>query len=268
VINEIAREKGVVARIAFRINPDIDACSHPFFSTGIKITKFGIGLEDVKWLLTQKPFLENINIIGIHFHIGSQITNPLIYKNLCLTANEILNWFEKYGFNIDHINMGGGFGVDYKNPENNLTDFTAFFNVFKKNLTVNDKYIVHFELGRSVVAQCGNLITKVLYLKNGFDKKFIIVDAGFTELIRPSLYQSYHKIINLNSVFSEETYDVVGPICETTDCFGKSIELPLTKRGDLLLIHTTGAYGEVMSSHYNLRDSIKSYYSDEFNNVV
>jgi diaminopimelate decarboxylase len=268
VLNQIAKEMGVVACIAFRINPDIDACSHPNISTGLKITKFGMSLDDVKYLLEQKPFLKNIEIIGIHFHIGSQITNLSIYKNLCLKTNQIIIWLKETGIQINHINMGGGLGVDYEYPENNLCDFVSFFEVFKKNLKVYPNQKIHFELGRSVVAQCGKLITKVLYVKNGFNKKFIIVDAGFTELIRPSLYQSFHKIINLKSGFTEEIYDVVGPICETTDWFGKSIKLPLTKRGDIMLIHTTGAYGEVMSSHYNLRDSVMSYYSDEIESLI
>ncbi len=263
VINAISKNKGLIAPIAFRINPDIDACTHPYISTGINITKFGISMEDVKWILTQKMHLNNIKIIGIHFHIGSQITNLSIYKKLCIRANEILYWLEEQGIKIDHINMGGGLGVDYENPKNNLSDFNTFFNIFKNNLKINTQ-IVHFELGRSIVAQCGYLITRVLYVKDGNNKKFIIVDAGFTELIRPSLYQSYHKIINLSSVLSNKEYDVVGPICETTDFFGKSIELPATRRGDLIVIQTTGAYGETMSSHYNLRESAKSYYSDMF----
>lgn len=264
IIDRIAKEMGIIASIAFRINPNIDACSHPYITTGINITKFGLSMEDVKWLLNKKKFLSNIHLIGIHFHIGSQITELSIFKDLCKKANDILKWFTENNLKIDHINMGGGLGVDYENPANNLSDFFSFFAVFKKTLKVCPEQQVHFELGRSIVAPCGILITKVLYIKKGLNKNFIIVDAGFTELIRPSLYQSYHKIENLNSVFPKKIYDIVGPICETTDCFGKSLNFPKTKRGDLLAIYTTGAYGETMSSHYNLRDAIKSYYSDMF----
>jgi diaminopimelate decarboxylase len=263
IINQLACEMGVVANIAFRINPDIDAGSHPYISTGMQITKFGMGMDDIKWLVSRRNSLSNINFLGIHFHIGSQITDLSVYKNLCFRANEIVRWLTEQDIKIDHINMGGGLGVDYDNPDNNLSDFVSFFDVFKKHLHVNDRQIVHFELGRSVVAQSGNLITKVLFVKIGNIKKFIIVDAGFTELIRPSLYQSFHKISNLKSSAASEVYDVVGPICETTDCFGKSLSLPITQRGDIIIIRSTGAYGEVMSSGYNLREASRSYYSDD-----
>jgi len=264
VINQIAAGFGKTPNIAFRINPDIDAYSHPYITTGIKISKFGMSMNDVWYLLSQKKYLKNVHLIGVHFHIGSQISNLFVYKNLCHKVNEILGYFKEQQIDIQYLNMGGGLGVDYEHPENSFSDFSTFFKIFKDNLHHTDKQIVRFELGRSVVAQSGYLVTKVLFVKESFDKKFVVVDAGFTELMRPSLYQSYHKISNLHSSYPFAIYDIVGPICETTDCFSKSTKLPVTKRGDLLLIHSTGAYGEVMASNYNLRDKVKCYYSADF----
>ncbi|MBN8702733.1 MAG: diaminopimelate decarboxylase, partial [Bacteroidetes bacterium] len=205
-----------------------------------------------------------VKLIGIHFHIGSQITDLDVFKNLCVKVNEIQNWFEQQQIVLEHINVGGGLGVDYYNPDQNLIpDFKHFFEIFNTFLHLRKHQKLHFEIGRAIVAQCGTLISKVLFIKNGINTNFAIIDAGMTDLIRPALYQSYHKIENLskqNQMHSFK-YDVVGPICESSDCFGKAVDLPITERGDIIAIRTTGAYGEVMSSNYNLKDKAPSVFA-------
>ncbi|MDX5482462.1 MAG: diaminopimelate decarboxylase, partial [Hymenobacteraceae bacterium] len=194
-------------------------------------------------------------------HIGSQITDLTVFKNLCTRVNEFQEWFLAHNIRLEHINVGGGLGVDYYNPdEQPIPDFAAYFGLFNQFLELRPGQQVHFELGRALVAQCGTLVSKVLYIKNGISTNFAILDAGMTELIRPALYQSYHKIENLTSEKQEVKYDVVGPICESSDCFGKAVDLPETSRGDLIAIRTAGAYGEVMASGYNLRQKAKALY--------
>jgi diaminopimelate decarboxylase len=195
----------------------------------------------------------------LHFHIGSQITDLDVFKGLCLRINEIQQWFYRHKVIVDHINVGGGLGVDYYHPdENPMPDFEKYFSIFNEFLEIRPKQKVHFELGRALVAQCGSLITKVLYVKKGVQTNFAIVDAGMTELLRPALYHAYHKIENLSASGNIQKYDVVGPICESSDCFGKAVELPETVRGDILALRTAGAYGEVMASSYNLRDIVNT----------
>jgi diaminopimelate decarboxylase len=202
--------------------------------------------------------------VGVHFHIGSQITDMEVYKSLCVRINEIATWFEDHGFTVKVLNAGGGLGVDYHHPDTNaISDFQSYFKVFKDFLNVRADQEVHFELGRALVAQCASLVSKVLYVKNGQKKNFLVLDAGMTELIRPMLYQAYHEIENVSrSGAVDLKYDVVGPICESTDCFRKDVELPESFRGDLIAVRTAGAYGEVMASGYNLRDRVKSVYSE------
>ena len=171
---------------------------------------------------------------------------------------------EKHHIRVEHINVGGGLGIDYEHPNRlSIPDFKAYFDTYAKKLKLRSGQTLHFELGRAVVAQCGSLITKTLYIKEGALKKFAIVDAGFTDLIRPALYQAYHKIENIMSEETKEAYDVVGPICESTDVFAKQIDLNKTKRGDLLAIRSAGAYGEIMASQYNCRKLPIGYMSDE-----
>ncbi|MGN6178280.1 MAG: diaminopimelate decarboxylase [Mucilaginibacter sp.] len=272
IINELAKAKNKTAKVAIRINPNVDAHTHHFITTGLDENKFGINtwqLHDVAEALHNCP---NIQFTGIHFHIGSQITDMEVYKNLCTRVNEMQDWFEDHGFQVKVLNTGGGLGVDYHNPDTNaFSDFESYFKVFKQFLNVKPGQEVHFELGRALVAQCASLISRVLYVKNGQKKNFLVLDAGMTELIRPMLYQAYHDIENLSQESgspevgkSEKTvhYDVVGPICESTDCFRKDVELPESFRGDLIAIRTAGAYAEVMSSNYNLRDKAESVYSE------
>ena len=263
VINELAQMKGKIAGIAIRLNPNVNAKTHHYITTGLEENKFGINAWELPELFEVLPSLTNLNLKGIHFHIGSQINDLTVFKSLCNRVNDFQTQFKERGIILDHVNVGGGLGVNYSAPnEASIPNFESFFQVFKDFLKVQPNQEVHFELGRSVVAQCGSLISRVLYIKEGIKTNFAILDAGMTELIRPALYQSFHKIENLSQMGKPNTkkYDVVGPICESSDCFGKAIDLPETKRGDLIAIRSAGAYGEVMSSFYNLRDKAKAYY--------
>lgn len=264
IINDLAARLGKIARIAIRINPNVDAHTHKYITTGLEENKSGINQWELNSCVEELKKCSHLKLLGIHFHVGSQITNLEVFRSLCIRVNELSAWFEDHGFDLQILNVGGGLGVDYQNPdEHSITDFEAYFSIFDKFLERRPGQEVHFELGRALVAQCGSLISRILYVKNGLKKNFLILDAGMTELMRPALYQAYHKIENISSV-SDQTvkYDVVGPICESTDCFGKEIELPDSKRGDLIAIRTAGAYGEVMASGYNLRERVQSVYSE------
>ncbi len=266
VINELAEQVGEKANVSLRINPNVDAHTHHYITTGLDENKFGVPNSELEKAAEVIKNCANINLIGLHFHVGSQITDMNVFKSLCVKVNEWKNFFEERGTYIKVINVGGGLGVDYKNPdENPIPDFEAYFDVFDKFLERTAQHEVHFELGRALVAQCGTLVSKVLYTKSGQKKNFLILDAGMTELMRPALYQAYHKIEKIGEISSEDkvlNYDVVGPICESSDCFGKEVELPVSKRGDLMAIRTAGAYGEVMASNYNLRNEIRHYFKE------
>jgi len=264
VINEIATREGKVANIALRINPNIDANTHKYITTGTLENKFGIVVAEIASVVKIIEACSNISLIGLHFHIGSQVTDLTAYRNLCLRVNEIQDWFDSQNIHLNHINVGGGLGIDYDNPDvNPIADFDGFFSIFNDNINLRPNQELHFELGRSIVGVIGNLISRVLYVKEGVSKNFAILDAGMTELIRPALYNSSHKIENLSkhSNDSNSFYDVVGPICESSDCFGKEISLPATTRGDIIAIRCAGAYGEVMASNYNLREKPMAIYS-------
>jgi diaminopimelate decarboxylase len=268
VINDLAAAKNKTARVAIRINPNVDAHTHHYITTGLEENKFGINtwqLDDVVFTLKNCP---NLEFIGIHFHVGSQITNLDVFKKLCEKVNELHGWFDNQNMPIKVLNVGGGLGVDYYNPdENQICDFESFFKIFNDNLVVKAGQEVHFELGRALVAQSASLISRVLYVKNGQKKNFLVLDAGMTELIRPMLYQAYHHVENLTKQewagAANVNYDVVGPICESTDCFRTDLPLPESHRGDLIAIRTAGAYGEVMASSYNLRDRVQSVYLEQ-----
>lgn len=264
VINELAANKGKVARIAFRLNPNVGAHTHANITTGLAENKFGIDMNDMLTVIAEAERLKNVKFVGLHFHIGSQILDMGDFEALCNRVNELQDLLEKHRIRVEHINVGGGLGVDYAHPNRlPIPDFKAYFDTYAKKLKLRNGQTLHFELGRAVVAQCGTLITRTLYVKKGAVKKFAIVDAGFTDLIRPALYQAYHKIENITSEEPTEAYDVVGPICESTDVFAKQIDLNGTKRGDLLAIRSAGAYGEIMASQYNCRRLPLGYMSDE-----
>ena len=264
VINELAAAKGKVARIAFRLNPNVGAHTHANITTGLAENKFGIDMNDMLKVIEEASKMQNVKFVGLHFHIGSQILDMGDFEALCNRINDLQDLLEKHRIRVEHINVGGGLGVDYAHPNRlPIPDFKAYFDTYAKKLKLRNGQTLHFELGRAVVAQCGSLITRTLYVKQGAVKKFAIVDAGFTDLIRPALYQAYHKIENITSEEPLQAYDVVGPICESTDVFAKQIDLNGTKRGDLLAIRSAGAYGEIMASQYNLRRLPVGYMSDE-----
>jgi len=263
VINELAKEKGKNAQVALRINPEVDAYTHHHITTGTKEDKFGINLDQLDKVLDKLNTLEAVSLIGIHFHLGSQITNLEPFRKLCGRMIEIQERLNKRGVRIEHINFGGGLGIDYDNPDQNrIPDFKTYFDIFHTFFPAEPYQQIHFEPGRSVVGQCGSLISKVLYVKEGSFKKFVVLDAGFTELLRPALYGASHRIENLSSESLEEAYDVVGPICESSDCFAKAIRLNKTERGDLIALRSAGAYGEIMASQYNCRKLPSTYFSD------
>lgn len=263
VLNELAKAKNKTASIALRINPEVDAHTHAKITTGMKENKFGINLSQLGQVLDLVKELSNIKLIGIHCHIGSQITDMAAFRALAIRINEIQDELEEKGIQVENLNFGGGLGIDYYHPNHlSIPAFDNYFAVFNKLVERRPGQQIHFEPGRSIVAQCGTLIAKVLYVKEGETKKFCILDAGFTELIRPAMYDAYHRIENLSSDEKVEIYDVVGPICESSDVFGKDIELNAVHRGDYIALRSSGAYGEVMASQYNCRKLPMAYYSD------
>ena len=265
VINELAQKHGKKARVAFRINPNIGAHTHANITTGLAENKFGIAMQDMDKVIDEAQSMDNVEVIGLHFHIGSQILDMGDFKALCNRINDLQSQLAKRNVFVQNINVGGGLGVSYDNPDREpIPDFKEYFNTYATHLRLREDQHLHFELGRSVVAQCGSLITRLLYVKQGSYKQFAIVDAGMTDLIRPALYQALHKIQNISSDEPNETYDVVGPICESSDVFAKAIDLNKCHRGDLLAIRSAGAYGEIMASGYNCRPLPVGYISEEF----
>lgn len=264
VINEIAASKGKVARIAIRVNPNIDAHTHKYITTGLNENKFGINVPQLDDVVDTALAMQNVELIGLHFHIGSQIRETEPFIMLCEKANELLQHLEARGVKLSIINVGGGLGINYDDPDGDaIAGFDQYFSIFKQHLKLREGQELNFELGRAVVAQCGSLITRVTYVKTGIVKKFIIVDAGMSDLIRPALYQAHHKIENISATGTPtETYDVVGPICESSDCFGTDETLPITHRGDLIALRSAGAYGEIMASRYNCREFPAAIYSE------
>ena len=264
VINELAKAKNKIASVALRINPEVDAHTHAKITTGMKENKFGINLSLLGGVIDELQKMSNVKLIGIHSHIGSQITDMSAFRNLAIRINEIQEELEQKGIFVENLNFGGGLGIDYYHPNHlSIPAFDNYFAVFNKLLKLRPGQQVHFEPGRSIVAQCGTLISRVLYVKEGEVKKFAILDAGFTELIRPAMYDSYHRMENISSDDATDIYDVVGPICESSDVFGKDVELNSVKRGDFIALRSAGAYGEVMASQYNCRKLPKAYFSDK-----
>lgn len=264
VINELAAAKNKIARVAFRINPDVGAHTHANITTGLAENKFGISIQDMDRVIDLALEMKNVKFVGLHFHIGSQILDMGDFVALCNRVNELQEKLFARQIIVEHINVGGGLGIDYAHPNRQpIPDFAEYFATYHKHLRLRPQQTLHFELGRSVVGQCGNLITKVIYVKQGTNKQFAIVDGGMTDLIRPALYQAYHKIENLTSEEPAEAYDVVGPICESSDVFGKAIDLNKVRRGDLIALRSAGAYGEIMASGYNCRPLPQGYTSDE-----
>ena len=268
VINELAKAKGKIASIAFRINPNIGAHTHANITTGLAENKFGIAMKDMEHIIQKAEQLCHIRVLGLHFHIGSQILEMDDFIALCQRINQLIEQLRQAHHRIEHINVGGGLGIDYEHPDKHpIPNFSSYFNTYAKYLNLSDGQQLHFELGRAVVGQCGSLVTRALYVKQGATKQFIIVDAGMTDLIRPALYQAQHQIENLDSREVLEKYDVVGPICESSDVFAKDILLPKTHREELIALHSAGAYGEIMASQYNCRALPQSYTSEELSDI-
>ena len=264
IINELASAKGKTARVAFRINPNVGAHTHANITTGLAENKFGISMEDMDKVIDMAGTLPHVKFVGLHFHIGSQILDMGDFVALCNRVNELQEKLYARQIIVEHINVGGGLGIDYAHPNRQaIPNFTEYFATYHKHLKLRPQQTSHFELGRAVVGQCGSLISKVIYVKQGTNKQFAILDAGMTDLICPALYQAYHKIENITSEEPMETYDVVGPICESSDVFGKAIDLNKAHRGDLFALRSAGAYGEIMASAYNCRALPKGYTSEE-----
>lgn len=266
VIEQLAQQSGKVAKVAFRINPNVGAHTHANITTGLAENKFGIAMSDMVSIIKLASNMKHIKVVGLHFHIGSQILDMSDYEALCLRINELQDILFQHDIIVESINVGGGLGVDYDDPDAHpIPDFKSYFAVYEQHLKLREGQHLHFELGRAIVAQCGSLITRVLYVKQGSTKQFAIVDAGMTDLIRPALYQAHHKIQNLsNRSATTETYDVVGPICESSDVFAKDVILNKCHRGDLIALRSAGAYGEIMASAYNCRELPKGYMNSEF----
>ena len=264
VINKISRNLNKLSSISIRVNPCIETGTHKNIETGNKQNKFGIDINQIAHLIDRIKNFKNVLVVGFHFHLGSQIESDLPFLKLSEKANELNNLFYDKKFNIKYINVGGGLSIDYEEPLiNPVSNFTRFFQIFNNKLLLKKNQEIHFELGRSIVGQCGFLVSKVLFTKKSFNTDFLIIDAGMNDLIRPALYNSLHKIINISSKNEKNmNYDIVGPICESSDIFANNYNLPISSRNDHIVICSTGAYGESMSSNYNLRNSLNSYFSD------
>lgn len=264
IINDLASGMGRKAKISIRVNPDIDAHTHKYISTGLKENKFGISPWAFQDVVDTIARCKSVELIGLHFHVGSQITEMPVFELTCRRVEELQKWFIDHNVPIANINLGGGLGVNYQDPCGDpVAHFEDYFKIINKNLIVRPGQNVHFEPGRAIVAQCGHLISRVLYVKVGKEKKFAILDAGMNDLIRPALYQAYHDIENLTSGKRKIRYDVVGPVCESSDCWGQKRMVSICQRGDIFAIHTAGAYGQVMAMKYNQRDLAKAVYSDQ-----
>ena len=264
VINELAADRGKIARVAFRLNPNVGAHTHANITTGLAENKFGIAMRDMIPVIERAAQMKNVKVVGLHFHIGSQILDMGDFQALCNRVNELQDELERHRMSVEHINVGGGLGISYDHPNHlPIPDFHDYFSTYASKLKLRRGQQLHFELGRAIVAQCGTLVTRVLYVKQGAAKQFAIVDAGMTDLIRPALYNAFHRIENISSDEPEETYDVVGPICESSDVFVKAFDLNRCHRGDLLVMRSAGAYGEIMASQYNCRRLPVGYVTEE-----
>ena len=267
IINSLALQKGKVAQIALRINPNVGAHTHANITTGLAENKFGIDMQDMEHIIALASSMEGVRFTGLHFHIGSQILEMDDFAALCIRINELQDRLEAAGISgIENINVGGGLGIDYKQPDlHPVPDFRAYFDTYRQKLQLRPGQQLHFELGRAIMGQCGTLVSRVLYIKSNPIKNFCIVDAGMTDLIRPALYNAYHHIENLTASDPGDfvTYDVVGPICESSDVFIKNYGMPRTSRGDLIAFRSAGAYGEIMASGYNCRNLPIGYITED-----
>ena len=250
-LNKIAESMKVSAPVSLRVNPDVDAKTHPYIATGLKENKFGISFELAKDIFKQAAKMSNINLIGIDCHIGSQISELSPFQDALQKLLDLIDELTKIGIQLRHVDIGGGLGITYKDEV--LPTPSQYVNAITNTANGHDLEII-IEPGRSIVGNAGILLTKVEYLNETPFKNFAVVDTAMNDLIRPSLYNGWHEIkrVTRDSDAKEKTYDIVGPICETGDFVGKNRTLSLTE-GDLLAIFSTGAYGFSMSSNYNSR---------------
>lgn len=270
VIDQIAGSIGLRAKVAIRVNPDVDAHTHRYITTGLEENKFGIGRYAFDDAIAAVKKCRNVDFVGLHFHVGSQILDSVepVFKMTCGRADEIVKYFEDHGLKVGSIDLGGGLGVLYADPDSApIPDFGTWLRTVRMNLHARPDQTVILEPGRSLVAQCGSLISRVLYVKPAKTKTFLILDAGMNDLIRPALYGAFHLVENLSAKLRDEkviqNYDIVGPVCESDDVWGNNRELPLSRRGDLMAIRSAGAYGSAMASRYNLRDFAPAVFSDD-----
>lgn len=252
VINEVARGKGTHARVALRVNPDIDPHTHSYISTGLKKSKFGIGADQALEEFKKAATLPNIQVIGVHAHIGSQLTQVSPFVESLKKVLVLIETLKAQGIPIRYLNIGGGLGITYSNetpprPREFAEAITPLLQEARCEIIM--------EPGRVIVGNAGLLLTRVLYIKETSAKKFAIVDAAMNDLLRPSLYQAHHDVLPVRQVPNtpEEVLDVVGPICESGDFLAQNRTLPAVKAGDLLAVMSAGAYGFTMASNYNSR---------------
>ena len=265
-LNELAGEYGLKANISLRVNPDVDAHTHKFITTGLETDKFGIPRRDVDKVIAMLKGNDRLNFKGLHFHIGSQILDVEgVFTSECQSANDIVKHFESEGLRVRNIDLGGGLGIDYEEPDlHPVPDFDGWFRVLRSRTQCSGDQQLHVEPGRSLVGQCGSLVSRVIFVKRGESRTFVIADTGLNDLLRPALYGAYHKVENLTSTSAQmASYEIVGPICESSDVIGEDRLLPLTQRGDILAIRSAGAYGSAMSSHYNMRTPARTVFSDD-----
>ena len=256
VINDEASAMGTTANISIRVNPDVAVESHPYISTGLKDNKFGVTYKNALSLYIKASKLSSLNIIGIDFHIGSQITSIQPFIDSIKSIRSLVSDLKKENINITHIDVGGGLGISYEGEDIvRKADYIKEITDSLRDLNVN----ILFEPGRSVIGDCGLLVTQIQYIKESETKNFMIVDASMSELIRPPLYNAFHKITPiLKRDKSHKKYDIVGPVCESADFLGKERSMN-SEVYDLLVIEDVGAYGFVLSSNYNTRPKPSEY---------
>ncbi|KXS37369.1 MAG: diaminopimelate decarboxylase [Halomonadaceae bacterium T82-2] len=254
-LDEVAGECGTIAPVSLRVNPDVDARTHPYISTGLKANKFGIPVDDAPAVYARAAELPNLRVVGLDCHIGSQLTEIAPFLDALDRLLVLLERLEAQGITIEHLDLGGGLGVPYQG-EQPPAPFDYARALLERLATWKEgrDLTLLFEPGRSIAANAGVLLTRIEYLKPGETKHFAIVDAGMNDLIRPALYQAWQAILPVDTRAPREraTYDVVGPVCETGDFLGKDRELAVAP-GDLLAVRSAGAYGFVMASNYNSR---------------
>ncbi|BAN24300.1 diaminopimelate decarboxylase [Caballeronia insecticola] len=252
-LNEVAKSLGKKAPVSLRVNPDVDAKTHPYISTGLKSNKFGVAFADARATYAQAHAMPNLDVVGIDCHIGSQITEISPYLDALDKLLDLVEQIEADGMSIRHVDVGGGLGITYDDETPpDIGDFvkTLLAHIEKRG---HGEREVYFEPGRSLVGNAGVLLTRVEYLKPGEEKNFAIVDAAMNDLARPAMYGAFHRIVPVVKRDGKaHTYDIVGPVCESGDWLGRDRELAV-EPGDLLAIRSAGAYGFVMSSNYNTR---------------